>query len=157
MFLFWGICWLFFNIQSCLHSLHVIGWFSYVVALYMFVTHFERCIWVFRFISAVCTCLHQLHILGWFPYIFLLYTFVTFERYILFCSTFDHKVSCLHLTISLLCLHSVTPLQCNEMSPTRNLLSFCALYAFKCDLDLSTYLNECLEWTTVPNYFEIHA
>ena len=29
---------------SCLHPLHVMGWFSYVFTLYTFVTLFERCI-----------------------------------------------------------------------------------------------------------------
>ena len=39
-----------------------------------------------------------------------------FERYICFVFLkFDQRVSCLHLTISLLCLCLHIPLQCNEM------------------------------------------
>ena len=73
---------------SCLHPLHVMGWFSYVFALYTFVTLFERCIWFIflLFSSAVYTCLRSLHVMGCFSYVFALYTFVTFFWEMLFFS-----------------------------------------------------------------------
>ena len=54
------------------------GCFSYVLALYTFVTLFESCTVSNSFLDSAR--LHPLHILGWFPYVFALYTFVTLFR-----------------------------------------------------------------------------
>ena len=65
----------------------------------------------------------------WFSYIFLLCTFVTLKDISVYAfPNFDQMVSCLHLTISLLCLCSYTPLWCNKIGSVGNLLSFRALY-----------------------------
>ena len=71
--------------------------------------------------SATHTCVVSLYISN----VYVCY----FERYICFVFLkFDQRVSCLHLTISLLCLCLHIPLQCNEMRSVGNLLSFRALY-----------------------------
>ena len=85
---------------SCLHPLHVMGWLSYVFALYTFVTLFERCIWFifFWFSSAVYTCLRSLHVMGCFSYVFALYTFVTFFWEMLFFSHTNRHLLCTTVT-----------------------------------------------------------
>ena len=55
-------------------------WFSYVFALYTFVTFFVELLFFFLTQTGI-SCLHPLHVMGWFSYVFALYTFVTlFER-----------------------------------------------------------------------------
>ena len=104
---------------TCLRSLHVIRCFSYVSALYTFVTFFLRDLLFFlstsischgMFFLCICIvyvcnvflrdllfffCLHPFHVMGWFSYVFALYTFVTFFlRVAVFCLT-QTGISCL--------------------------------------------------------------
>ena len=58
-----------------LRPLHILGWFPYVFALYMFVTLFRG--FLIFFFSTYRSCIHLLHLMGCFPYVFALYTFVT--------------------------------------------------------------------------------
>ena len=125
---FWEICWFcFLTYRSCLHSLHVMEWFSYVFALYTFVTLFERCTWFLDSSQLYVLYIHYTYLSG-FPIYFCCIHLSLLKDIFIFSPKFDHSDSCLHLTISLLCLRSYTPLRCNEMRPAGNLLSFCALY-----------------------------
>ena len=125
-YVFREICF-FSTYRSCLHPLHVMRWFSYVFALYTFVKLLKD---VSDFLDS-----SQLYVLVYIHYTYLGGFLINFYctrlsllKDISFFYKFDHKVSCLHLTISLLCLPSCTLLRCIKMRPAGNLLSFCALY-----------------------------
>ena len=61
--------------SALLHPLHILGWFPYVFALYMFVRLFRG--FLIFFFSIYRSGIHPLHLMGCFSYICPLYTFVT--------------------------------------------------------------------------------
>ena len=65
---------------SCLRSLHVMGWVSYVFALYTFVTLFERCICFIFFFYSV-----QLYILVYVRY-------MSLDVFLCICIVYIHNV-----------------------------------------------------------------
>lgn len=108
----------FLTYRSCLHSLHVMGWFPYLFPVISII--FICCTILKTFLdSSVCTCLHLLHILGGFPIYFCCIRVSLLKYKSFFPPKFDHRVSC---------LRSYTLLRCNEMHQAGNLLFYCALY-----------------------------
>ena len=112
----------FFNIQvlstsvpmylHCIYSLHILkdvsDFFIHLSCMHLSTSDTHTCV-VSLYISIVYVCHFEIYICFVFP-------------------KFDQRVSCLHLTISLLFLFSYTPLWCNQIRSIGNLLSFRALY-----------------------------
>ena len=78
------------------------GWFSYVFALYTFVTFFLR-VALFCVTQTGISCLRSLHVMGWFSYLFALYTFVTLLKDISDLFFFLIQFSCIYLSTFVTC------------------------------------------------------
>ena len=141
---FWELYLILFLDSARLHPLHILGWFSYVFAcictwvvfLCIRSLHFfqgsANLLFHTQILSTSVTCLWMISLL-----ISIVYICYTFFRKLcwVFLAHLDFGYMCYTLvyshcrqrTVEIICPHSSTPLQCNEMRPVGNLLSFCTL------------------------------